>query len=74
MPSFVRRLKVGTGVEQCTPKVAPDTWCDDIRKKEPCTITECAAYCCSGDLCNGGTAPTASTITLLACAVVALLR
>ncbi|XP_022796887.1 uncharacterized protein LOC111335276 [Stylophora pistillata] len=55
-----------------------EQWCKDIKHKDVCqgqsSSNLCSAYCCTGDLCNGGSLPTASTITFLACTFVAFLN
>lgn len=52
--------------------------CEKLKKKAVCQGDSpsnlCSVYCCSGDLCNGGSLPMASTITFLACAFVAFLN
>ena len=49
--------------------------CKDVQRKECSDLSQnlCSVHCCSGDKCNSGTLPTASTITFLACAFVAFI-
>ena len=56
--------------------------CDDMKQvlkacekaKEAGADATCKLDCCSGDLCNAGTAPVVSAFLILACAVLALFQ
>ena len=72
-------LSVKSFVKGCTTKAQCDNSKELVLKlceqnKKAGADATCELNCCSGDLCNAGTAPVVSAVLILACAVLALFQ